>query len=106
MQQNLITKIREYLPEIDVNGLSFDIDEHPYENDLDSFTENIQIWSHTILEKAKLPIAVSEAKALTTKYGLEPSDTSGERNPTLGSFDSDGFTFSGLDSFYNSNNDN
>ena len=74
MQQNLITKIREYLPEIDVNGLSFDIDEHPYENDLDSFTENIQIWSHTILEKAKLPIAVSEAKALTTKYGLETNE--------------------------------
>jgi hypothetical protein len=42
----------------------------------------------------------------TTKYGLEPSDTSGERNPQLGSFDSDGFTFSSLDSFYNSNSDN
>ena len=74
MQQNLITKIREYLPEIDVNALSFDIDEHPYENDLDQSIENIKIWSHTVLEKAKLPIAVSEAKALTTKYGLETNE--------------------------------
>ena len=40
------------------------------------------------------------------KYGLEPSDTSGERNPQLGSFDSDGFSFSSQDSFYNANSDN
>ena len=41
----------------------------------------------------------------TNKKGLEPSDTSAERNPTLGSIDSDGFSFSGLDSFYNANSD-
>ena len=74
MQQNLIPKIREYLPEIDVNELIFDNDEHPYENDLDHSIESIKIWSHTILEKAKLPIAVSEAKALTTKYGLDTNE--------------------------------
>ena len=74
MQQNLIPKIREYLPEIDVNDLIFDNDEHPYENDLDHSIESIKIWSHTILEKAKLPIAVSEAKALTTKYGLDTNE--------------------------------
>ncbi len=74
MQQTLITKIREFLPEIDVNELSFNSDEHPYENDLDHSIENIKIWSHTTLEKAKLPIAVSEAKALTTKYGLNTNE--------------------------------
>ena len=42
----------------------------------------------------------------STKYGVEPSDTIGERNPTLGSFDSDGFTFASSDGFYNDNGDN
>ena len=41
----------------------------------------------------------------TNKKGLEPSDTSAERTPTLGSFDSDGFTFASTDGFYNANND-
>ena len=41
----------------------------------------------------------------TNKKGLEPSDTSAERTPTLGSIDSDGFSFSGLDGFYNANSD-
>ena len=35
------------------------------------------------------------------KYGLEPSDTTAERTPALGSFDSDGFTFASADGFYN-----
>ena len=39
----------------------------------------------------------------TNKKGLEPSDTSAERTPTLGSFDSDGFTFASTDGFYNTN---
>lgn len=65
-------KIREHLPEINANDISFDDNSSlPYEKALNQFTENIQIWSHTILEKAKLPIAAHEAKALTTKYGLE-----------------------------------
>ena len=41
----------------------------------------------------------------TNKKGLEPSDTSAERTPILGSFDSDGFTFASTDGFYNSNGD-
>ena len=41
----------------------------------------------------------------TNKKGLEPSDTSAERTPTLGSIDSDGFSFASLDSFYNANSD-
>jgi hypothetical protein len=65
-------KIREYLPEINANDISFDDSSSLlYGKDLNQFTENIQIWSHTVLEKAKLPTAAHEAKALTTKYGLE-----------------------------------
>ena len=72
IQQNIAMKIREYLPEINANDISFDDNSSlPYEKDLNQFTENIQIWSHTILEKAKLPTAAHEAKALITKYGLE-----------------------------------
>ena len=41
----------------------------------------------------------------TDKKGLEPSDSSAERTPTLGSIDSDGFSFASLDSFYNANSD-
>ena len=41
----------------------------------------------------------------TNKKGLEPSDTSAERTPTLGSFDTDGFTFASTDGFYNANGD-
>jgi hypothetical protein len=72
MQQNIAKKIREYLPKINANDISFDDNSSmPYEKNLNQFTENIQIWSHTILEKAKLPTAAHEAKALITKYGLE-----------------------------------
>ena len=76
MQQNIAKKIREYLPEINVNEISFDADKsnQPYEKDLNQFTENIQIWSHTILEKAKLPTLAHEAKALSIKYGLESNE--------------------------------
>ena len=42
----------------------------------------------------------------TNKKGLEPSDTSAERTPVLGSIDSDGFTFASTDGFYNANGDN
>ena len=72
IQQNIAMKIREYLPEINANDISFDDSSLlPYEKDLSQFTENIKIWSHTVLEKAKLPTAAHEAKALTTKYGLD-----------------------------------
>lgn len=71
MQQNLTSKIHNYLPEVNVNEISFETDEQPYAKDLQQFTENIQIWSNTVLEKAQLPTAVNEAKALTTKYNLD-----------------------------------
>ena len=41
----------------------------------------------------------------TNKKGLEPSDTSAERTPVLGSIDNDGFTFASTDGFYNANGD-
>ena len=74
MQQNLTNKVYKYLPELNVNEISFETDEQPYTEDLQQFTENIQIWSNTVLEKAQLPTAVSEAKALTTKYGLDSNE--------------------------------
>ncbi len=76
MQQNITTKIREYLPEINVNELNFDTDknEQIHAKHLDHFTENIQNWSHAILEKAKLPTTANEANALTTKYSLDTNE--------------------------------
>ena len=75
MQENIAIKIREYLPEINANDISFDDDSYaPYKKDLNQFTENIQTWSHTILEKSKLPTAANEAKALVSKYGLESNE--------------------------------
>ena len=75
IQQNIAIKIREYLPEINANDISFDDDSSlPYEKDLDQFTSNIQNWSHTVLENSKLPTAAHEAKALITKYGLESNE--------------------------------
>jgi len=75
MHQHIEKKIREYLPEINANELSFDdTDSHPYENNLKQFSENIQIWSHTILEKAKLPTLAHEAKPLTHKYSIESDE--------------------------------
>ena len=74
MQQNLTNKIHKYLPEINVNEISLDTDEQPYVKDLQQFTENIHTWSSTVLEKAQLPTAVNEAKALTTKYSLDTNE--------------------------------
>ena len=75
MQQHIEMKIREYLPEINANELSFDdANTHLYENELKQFSENIQTWSHTILEKAKLPTLAHEAKPLTHKYSIESDE--------------------------------
>ena len=73
MQQNITTKIREFLPEVNVNELNFEANENEqkYSKHLTHFTESVQNWSHTILEKAKLPTAANEASALTTKYSLD-----------------------------------
>ena len=75
MHQHIEKKIREYLPEINAKELSFDnTDSHPYENNLKQFSENILIWSHTILEKSKLPTLAHEAKPLTHKYSVESDE--------------------------------
>lgn len=75
IQQNIEKKIREYLPEINATEISFDDNSSiAYEKDLNQFTENIQTWSHTVLEKAKLPTAAHEAKALITKYSLDSNE--------------------------------
>jgi len=75
MQENIAIKLREFLPEINANDISFeDNSSTSYEKDLNQFTESIQTWSHTILEKAKLPTTAHEAKALATKYGLESNE--------------------------------
>lgn len=75
MQQNLAMKIREYLPEINADEIIFDEKNvNPYEQDLNQFTESIQTWSHTTLEKAKLPTTAHEAKALVTKFGLDKDE--------------------------------
>lgn len=72
MQENIAIKLRQYLPDINASEISFDEkNTQPYEKDLIQFTENIQNWSHTVLEKAKLPTVVHEAKALANKYGLD-----------------------------------
>lgn len=75
MQQNIAIKIREYLPEINASEINFDEkNTQPYEKDLNQFTENIKNWSHTVLEKAKLPTVVHEARALANKYGLDSDE--------------------------------
>jgi len=75
VQENIAIKIREYLPEINANDISFDDNSSlPYAKDLTKFTESIQTWSHTILEKAKLPTVAHEAKALIAKYGIESNE--------------------------------
>jgi len=75
MQQNLAMKISEYLPEINAGEINFDEkNTQPYEEDLKTFSQSIQTWSHTVLEKAKLPIAAHEANALVNKYGLDKDE--------------------------------
>jgi hypothetical protein len=76
MQQNLAIKISEYLPVINANEINFDAKNktHTYEYHLNEFIEKIKTWSHTILEKAKLPTATHEAKTLTKKYGLDSAE--------------------------------
>ncbi len=75
MQQHIEMKMHEHLPEIDANDLSFDDkNTNSYNDDLKKFKESIQTWSHTILEKAKLPTLAHEAKPLTQKYSMESDE--------------------------------
>lgn len=75
IQQHLANKIREYLPEIHAEDLSFDEGQaQPHFNDVKSFTESIQTWSHTVLEKQKLPTLAHEAQPLINKYSIETDE--------------------------------
>lgn len=76
MQQDLEKTIHSYLPEINASELNFDLEqgEHAITSDLNQFTEKVQVWSHNILENAKLPTAANEAKALTSKYSLDSNE--------------------------------
>ena len=76
MQSNIVTKIQEYLPEIDATELSLDADtnSHAHAQNLHDFNESIQTWSYNILENAKLPNNAHEAKALVTKYDLTTNE--------------------------------
>jgi hypothetical protein len=69
IQQHIATKIREYLPEIHAEDINFDDSvAQPHINDLKIFSESIQTWSHTVLEKEKLPTLAHEALPLINKY--------------------------------------
>lgn len=75
IQQHLAIKIREYLPEIHAEDISFDEGvAQPHLNDLKQFTESIQTWSHTVLEKEKLPTLAHEAQPLVNKYSIETDE--------------------------------
>jgi hypothetical protein len=75
MQQHIAMKIREYLPEINASEINFDEKSaQPYAENLKHFTESILTWSHTILEKAKLPTLAHEAKPLVNKYSIESDE--------------------------------
>ncbi len=70
MQQNVISEIQQWLPEIDpcqielTNGPT----EEKHQKDLNEIAEYIHAWAIPALEKAKLPITPHEAKALLEKY--------------------------------------
>jgi Tfp pilus assembly major pilin PilA len=69
IQQHIATKIREYLPEIHAEDIHFDEGvTQPHLNDLKQFSESIQTWSHTVLEKEKLPTLAHEVLPLIKKY--------------------------------------
>jgi len=76
MHQHIAMKIREYLPEINASEINFDQKsaQPSYEENLKHFTESILTWSHTILERAKLPTLAHEAKPLTNKYSIESDE--------------------------------
>jgi len=75
IQQQIATMICEYLPEINGNEISIDEgNAHLYEKDLNQFTQSIQNWSYTVLEKAKLPTLTHEANLLINKYSVETDE--------------------------------
>lgn len=75
MQDNVIREVQQWLPEIDpcqidlANGSV----EEGYCQDLNEITEKIRTWAMDVLEKANLPSAANEAKALLGKYDVSSS---------------------------------
>ncbi len=75
IQQHITKKIREYLPEIQAEDISFDESAvQPHLSDLKQFSDSIQTWAHTILEKEKLPTLAHEAQPLINKYNIETDE--------------------------------
>jgi len=75
IQQHIANKIREYLPEIHAEDISFDENAvQPNIKDLKKFSDSIQTWSHTVLEKEKLPTLAHEAQPLINKYSIETDE--------------------------------
>ena len=74
-QQHIEKIIREHLLKISGNEInSYESTTHSFENDLNQFTKSIQNWSHTVLEKAKLPTLAHEANPLINKYSVESDE--------------------------------
>ncbi len=75
MQDNVIKEVPQWLPEIDpcqielANGSV----EESYCQDLNEITEKVRTWAMDVLEKANLPSAANEAKALLGKYDVNSS---------------------------------
>ncbi|MFK7815941.1 MAG: hypothetical protein AB8B92_06355 [Gammaproteobacteria bacterium] len=75
LQQHIANKIREYLPEVHAEDISFDEGVmQPHANDLKKFSDSIQTWAHTVLEKEKLPTLAHEAQPLVNKYNIETDE--------------------------------
>lgn len=76
MQQNAISEVQQWLPEIDpcqielANGSV----EGGYRQNLNQITEKIRTWAMDVLEKANLPSAPNEAKALLEKYDVDSNE--------------------------------
>ena len=70
MQQNTINEVQRWLPDIDPSKIELEnsFTEKECRQELNQITEKIQGWAISILEKANLPSAPNEAKALLRKY--------------------------------------
>jgi len=70
MQQNTISEIQRWLPEIDPCQIQLTDGsmEEKYQKDLTGIAKNIHAWSISVLEKADLPIAPHEVKTLLKEY--------------------------------------
>lgn len=70
MQQNANNQVHQWLAKIDPCQLELakDSTEEGYQQELNQITEKVRTWAMAVLEKANLPSAPHEAKALLEKY--------------------------------------